>query len=357
MKVYVYPADQWACGHYRLVWPAEAVSGDLDVTIVDPGDPRYALGGKVDPDGRVHEVFGPEDADVIVLQRPTHRQLSQAVGHLREKGVAVVVDMDDDLARIHPKNPAFMHLHPKGSPAHSWHCARDACRDATLVTVSTPALAQRYGSHGRVAVLNNYVPKRLLEVEHVDSEVVTWCGSLHSHPDDVPVLGASIAGLVRRGATYRTVGSGVGMERALGLPEGSDTPTGTVPFEEWPEAVARSGVTVAPLADTKFNEAKSWLKPLEAMACGVPVVMSPREEYRRLQDATGVGLLAKKPRQWEACLRSLLEDPVRRADQSAAGREAVRTAFTLEAQAWRWAEAWTRAYELQTAEASRVRAG
>lgn len=347
MRVYVYPADQWACGHYRLTWPAQAVSEDLDVTIVDPKDPRYALGGKVDTNGQVHDVFAPNDADVVVLQRPTHRQLSQSVAILRQKGVAVVVDMDDDLAKIHPKNPAFMHLHPKNNPVHSWHSARDACRDATLVTVSTPTLARRYGNHGRVAVLNNYVPRRLLEVARTDSELVTWCGSLHSHPDDVPVLGTSIANLVRRGATYRTVGSGIGMERALGLSEGSDTPTGTVSFEDWPEAVAGSGVTVAPLADTKFNEAKSWLKPLEAMACGVPVVMSPREEYRRLQGATGVGLLAEKPRQWEACLRKLLADPVLRAEQSAAGRDAVRVGFILEEQAWRWAEAWTRAYDYE----------
>lgn len=349
MRVYVYPSDPWACGHYRLTWPAEVLRATgLDVTVVDPSDSRFALGGQVDERGRVHEVFAPNDADVVVLQRPTHRQFSQAVGILRRKSVAVVVDMDDDLGRIHPRNPAFLMMHPnRGDPTHSWHCARDACRDATLVTVSTPALLERYAGHGRGAVLHNYVPRRALEVEHIDSEVLTWCGSLHSHPDDVPVLGASVLNLVRRGATYRTTGSGVDVERALGLPEGSDRSVGTVPFDEWFAAVARSGVALAPLADTQFNEAKSWLKPLEALACGVPVVMSPRREYRRLHELTGVGFLADRPRHWEATLRRLLTSPELRQEQSEAGRAAVREHLVLEDQAWRWAEAWTRAYELE----------
>lgn len=349
MRVYVYPADAWACGHYRLTWPAEALRAEgLDVTVVDPGDRRYALGEQVDDRGQVHDVFAPNDADVIVLQRPTHRQLSQGVPLLRQRGVAVVVDMDDDLGRIHPRNPAFLMMHPKrGDPAHSWHCARDACRDATLVTVSTPALLGRYAGHGRGQVLHNYVPRHALEPEHVDSEVLTWCGSLHSHPDDLTVLGASVSNLVRAGATYRTTGSGLDVERALGLPEGSDQPTGTVPFEEWPEACARGGVAVAPLADTAFNAAKSWLKPLEALAGGVPVVMSPRAEYRRLHKLTGVGFLAERPRHWEAALRRLLRDPVLRHEQSTAGRAAVREHLVLEDQAWRWAEAWSRAYDLE----------
>lgn len=351
MRAYVYPADQWACGHYRLTWPASALrETGLDVTVVDPQDPRYALGGQVDDRGQVHEVFAPNDADVIVLQRPTHRQLSQAVPLLRRQGVAVVVDMDDDLGRIHPANPAFLMMHPKlGDPAHSWHCARDACRAATLVTVSTPALLERYAGHGRGAVLHNYVPRRTLEAEHVDSAVLTWCGSLHSHPDDLTVLGSSISNLVRTGATYRTTGSGVDVERALGLPEGADEATGTVPFEEWPAAVARGGVALAPLADTRFNEAKSWLKPLEAMAGGVPVVMSPRAEYRRLHDLTGAGFLVDKPRRWESVLRRLVGDATLRAEQSAAGRAAVAEHLVLEDQAWRWAEAWERAVELERA--------
>lgn len=350
-RVYVYPADQWACGHYRLTWPALALrETGLDVTVVDPQDPRYALGGNVDDTGQVHEVFAPNDADVIVLQRPTHRQLSQGVPLLRQKGVAVVVDMDDDLGRIHPSNPAFLMMHPKrGDPAHSWLCARDACRAATLVTVSTPALLDRYASHGRGQVLHNYVPRRALEVDHSDSDVLTWCGSLHSHPDDLTVLGSSVSNLVRAEATYRTTGSGLDVERALGLPEGSDVATGTVPFEEWPDAVARGGVALAPLADTQFNEAKSWLKPLEAMAGGVPVVMSPRAEYRRLHEVTGVGFLADKPKHWESTLRRLLHDEALRREQSAAGREAVREHLVLEEQAWRWAEAWERAHQLERA--------
>jgi glycosyltransferase involved in cell wall biosynthesis len=255
--------------------------------------------------------------------------------------------MDDDLARIHPRNPAFAAMHPKSNTAHNWLAAQQACRDATLVTCSTEQLLQRYAPHGRGRVLHNYVPKHFLEVPHRDGKRITWCGSLHSHPDDLSVLGPSIWSLVRDGAEFQVIGSGVGVDDALGLDGRSVPAVGTVEFDYWPVEVAKSGVTIAPLADTSFNAAKSWLKPLEAMACGVPVVMSPREEYTLLQRESGVGLLAEKPKQWEGCLKKLLRDERFRIEQSEAGRAAVKEQFVLEDQAWQWAEAWSWAIEYE----------
>lgn len=347
-KIYAYPADQWACGHYRLIWPglsAAAELTDYELEIVEPGsrDFRAAL----DERGNVKDVTIPGGAAAVILQRPTHRHLMQTVPILRRKGIAVIVDMDDDLMTIHPGNVAHHIMHPnQGDPMHSWLHAAQACRDATLVTTSTPALLDRYAARGNGVALPNCVPERYLDIPHEDNLDVTWCGSLHSHPNDLGEVRGAIANLVRAGYHYRSIGQGEGVSKVLGLRDPVES-TGSVDLHAWPDEVGRSGVTIAPLADTRFNAAKSWLKPVEAMSLGVPVVMSSRVEYTRLHEMSGLGLLVTKPKEWERHLRHLLGDDVLRKEQTEAGREFVRRHLTIEGNAWRWAETWVAAIDHQ----------
>jgi hypothetical protein len=338
---------------YRLIWPAQALRAQgHDVTIVVPEGRSGSVGlnGVQDGHGNLLSVQVPADADVMVLQRITHRQVAQAVPLIRAQGVAVVVDMDDDLTCIHPSNPAWTAMHPsRGQRDHSWHHATQACMDATLVTVSTPALLKTYAPHGRGVVVTNCVPRGYLDVPHEDSDVIGWGGSVHSHPDDLQMVGTSIARLCRDGHRFRVAGDGLGVREAIGLDSDPET-TGAVDLPAWPKALASLGIGVAPLADTRFNAGKSWLKPLEMSSLGVPWVASPRVEYRRLHDL-GVGLLATKPRDWLRQLAALAADPARRADMSAAGRR-VAAEHTIEGNAWRWLEAWHDARWLQRQAAS-----
>lgn len=350
MKVYIYPGDQWACGSYRLRWPAEAVGDEFDVTIIDPGDRSLQL--SVDQGGRVHGEGFPRDADVVVMQRVTNSLLAQVVPMLRRRGVAVVVDMDDDLSRIHPRNPAFPRLQPfvrmpngeRRRNLHSWHNAAQACRDATLATVTTPALAARYGTEGRIRVLPNMIPESYLNVPHEDSDVIGWAGTVTVHPDDLQVVGSAVATLMREGAEFRHVGDGGGVGRALSLPEDPPT-TGSVPLDEWPHRIADLGIGIAPLADTQFNQAKSRLKCLEMAATGVPWVGSPLPDYVAFHKL-GTGRIAARPKDWTRTLRQLHSDASLRQELSESGR-AVAAANTIEANAWRWAEAWAEAVDLE----------
>ena len=114
---------------------------------------------------------------------------------------------------------------------------------------------------------------------------------------------------------------------------------------DWPSAVAELGIGIAPLADTRFNACKSWLKPVEMSALGVPWVGSPRAEYRRLADM-GAGVLADNSRRWFRELDRLRRSPGLRAERSEAGR-AVAEGLRLRQNAWRWLEAWDEALRLQ----------
>ncbi len=253
------------------------------------------------------------------------------------------MDVDDDLTCIDPANPAWAGHHPRRNPDDNWNWLVQACREATLVTCSTPELARRFAPHGRVVVLENCVPAAFLEIEHVDvggtDPLVGWAGSLHSHPRDLEPVGT---GVRDAGVRFRVVGppAGVGEALHVGQVEG----TGDLQLKDWHPAVAELDVGIAPLADTKFNRAKSWLKPLEYAALGVPFVASPTPEYERFGRDPCLGLYASRPRDWAAMLR-LLKDPGWRVTASDAGRDAVRRLHTVEGNAWRWAEAWALAAE------------
>jgi glycosyltransferase involved in cell wall biosynthesis len=271
--------------------------------------------------------------------------MAQAVPLIRAKGVAVVVDMDDDLSSIHPRHTAYEKYQPSTGGRHSWKNAEDACQAATMVTTSTPALQKVYAPHGRGVVLRNCVPAAYLDIPRVDSEVIGWAGSVHSHPDDLKEVGTAVRRLVSQGHQFRVVGPPYGVTKELDLDVMPEA-TGNVEFEDWPATVAGLGIGVAPLADSAFNSAKSELKILEYSATGVPWVASPRAEYAAFHERTGVGVLAAKPQHWFARLRELVTHPSLRAEMSEAGRAAAATQ-TVEANAWRWLEVWHEAYRME----------
>lgn len=339
MIVYAYPADRYGCGWHRILYVAGVLqSRGHDVRVIMPGEDTMI--SAIIKDGHVAAARCPQDADVVVLQRPTNRKLAEAIPFMRGDGVAVVVDMDDDLAHIHPKNPSFWGLHPAKNPDINWHHSTQACRDATMVTVSTPALAKVYGSHGRVRVLENCVPASTLTMNRVDHDWIGWPGSLHSHPDDLDDVAGALQRLKGDGSTFCVVGDGEDVGKALGLRE-DPLSTGVVNFGNWSAAVSSIGIGIAPLKDTRFNAAKSWLKPLHMAALGVPFVASDLPEYRRL----GTGLLAHR-RDWYHKLKLLVNDGARRTEMSEAGREVAAT-WTYEGRAELWLEAWDDAVKLQ----------
>lgn len=349
MKVYAFPADMHGCGFYRIIWPAEQLKlQGIDVTIVEPGARDVGFVGVMSQDGQTMvDVQIPQDADLMVFQRVSHRHIAQAIRLIRAKGVAVIVELDDDLSCIDPRNPAFDLLQPGGNnPEHSWHNIMDACKDATMVVTSTPALQRRYAVHGRGAVFENYIQRELLGIPRIDHDAIGWAGSVHSHPGDLQVMGSSVNRLAQDGATLMVVGNGVGVHHAWGISETVPVhATGVVPLAEWGSAVAKLGIGVAPLADTKFNAAKSWLKLAEMAAAGVPCIGSPRAEYARL-NGLGVGWLAKDDKEWFRKLQVLRKDLSFREELSQLGR-AVMSGMTIEGNAWRLGEIWQDAVDLQ----------
>lgn len=354
MKIGIFPADLYGCGYYRLIWPAMVLQQQgYDIDIINPADRTAAFAAEVE-DGNVtgrHLRF-PRQYDVIILQRITHKYLAQAVPFMRAEGHAVVIDVDDDLDNISPTNPMYTALHPRKRPDstsmdHSWEWARYACENATMVQVTTKALAERYAKRTTGRIIPNYVPQNALEVDHEDSAIFGWGGGIHSHGEDIPVLGNAVHRLVQEGHRFRIIGPDIGVRQAFRLPsrESFDA-TGPIDLPYWIAALGMLGVGIAPLASSTFNRSKSWLKPMEYAAAGVPSVVSPSPAYRELNRLYGIGDIAEKPKDWYRLLRRLITDDAYRIDRGEQSREAARE-LTIEKHAWRWMEAWEEALRIQ----------
>lgn len=352
LKVHIYPADKFGCGFFRLIWAARELQRLGHNVVLEMPDTRHTLQVDVDKDNNPVSVNVP-DCDVMVFQRVTHRYLAEAIPLIRAQGVAVVVDLDDDLARIDPNNAAYDIMHPKhmaaGKSQHSWHMLDIACKNATLVTTSTDTLAGRYGSHGRVHILHNRLPRFYFDIPHTDSNMIGYPGALGTHYNDVGVAGVAISRLMNEGYDFITAGDTTGIEKVMGLPR-APIALGPVSVQEWPRTINRMGVGIVPLADTEFNKSKSWLKPLELASLSIPSVYSPRREYMKL-NRLGLGLAAQKPKHWYQLVKRLADDMGYRTDIGAQCR-AVAETMILEDHVQDWWRAWECAHHIQQGEPS-----
>jgi glycosyltransferase involved in cell wall biosynthesis len=97
------------------------------------------------------------------------------------------------------------------------------------------------------------------------------------------------------------------------------------------------------LADTRFNRSKSWLKPLEYSAVGVPWVGSDTPEYQALAERGGGIAIRNQSKRWIGAVRRLLTDDAYYQEMSQQARSTA-AEFTIEAHAELWLEAWQLAW-------------
>lgn len=352
MKVFILPADMGGCGHYRLINAAEYLrSKGHDITIQYPNN-EANTGFEVhfQDDVMIDFKLPVDDVDVVVMQRVSHEWHLQVIPLMRQKGIATVIDMDDDLSCIHPSNKAYWNYHPRNTNTpFSFKTAAEVCRASTYVTVSTQLLMKVYAGHGRGQVLDNYVPSRYLSIikEPRQEPIFGWAGTVQSHPTDLLVCGKSVPTLIGKGHKFMVIGPPDGVAKQFRLTEKPQA-TGIVSMAGWASAMSNIDVGMAPLEASTFNRSKSRLKPLEYNSLGIPYVASPREEYRRYHRESGGGVLVDTGKEWVSAIDELMRDDVKRKELGEQGKAYAATQ-TIEKHAWRWWEAWTNAYEIQQA--------
>ena len=345
MKVLLAEANSGGADYYRVQEPARAVrEAGLDVEVLL----RHGIATtmKPPPGGGDLEVVSAdaEGADVVVLQLPKTKEMLAIIRLLQAQGVGVVVEMDDSMSAVPYGHMGYTAIIRRGMG--DW--ARQCALEADMVTVSTPALLDEYAPHGRGMVIPNAVPRRTAELPPAyerEPDVVTlgWTGNVLVHPYDLQEMGSGLQQALDRTkgkSQFVVLGQKWDARQRLLL---SEEPSEVLWKREVDDYVAAVGelfdVGIAPLRLDRFNNAKSWLKPLEYSARGVFCVRARTSEYERL----GLGLPARSAKDWAKWLMVGIEDADRRRELAAAARDKVLAGHLTEHTAEHWVAAWRRA--------------
>ena len=100
-----------------------------------------------------------------------------------------------------------------------------------------------------------------------------------------------------------------------------------------PQIVPSFSIGLLPLPDNPFAAAKSPIKGLQYMACGVPTVATPLEATRELFVGDGGALFVKTQAEWVSALDRLVIDAVERDRMGERAREAFDSHYALRQQA------------------------
>jgi glycosyltransferase involved in cell wall biosynthesis len=320
-EAYFYASQRYGGGVVRSFWPAEELA---------------RRGWRV-----LAEDIPPSNGDwgTVVIHRPLDAGRKDNVAELKAHGARVLVDEDDDLNRVAESKNSIA--------AEVWDEERrrkhdDAIRASDGVIVTTDALAELYGPLApEVHMVPNALPawvgrQKFHKMPRDTSVRVGWTGIIRTHLADLEWI-RPVAQWMLEGATFTTVGD---VKTSVVLQVNS--PVERFPWQmhikEMYHHMARADIGIVPLLPSEFNRAKSYLKALEFMMLGKPVVVTDLPEQRKLVTNGVEGFLASSPEDFAERVRQLVRDSELRQRMAKAARERAQ-GFTLEARIGDWEKA------------------
>ncbi len=321
--VLVHPADQYACGNYRVRWPFDLL---LRTGQAQGVESAYLLDAPTLAD------LAP---DVVVFQRLIELdQLARLKQYRKETDAFFVFELDDLISDI-PGDNRFSGLFPP----QTLDRLKTAIGLCDRLVVSTPYLAEVYGSYASdVVVCSNSLPDvpwaSLSGARRCGLRPrVGWAGSA-GHLGDLKILYPVVRATAPL-VDWVFLGPVPNVLRRYAVEAHEH-----VPMDLYPATLASLDLdlAVAPLQQHRYNDAKSNLRLLELGVMGFPVICS-----------TGVGAfdydlpvtrVENRPDAWIAAIVAAIADRDALAEQGDALRKAIHAGWLLSGRAEAWATAW-----------------
>ncbi len=248
------------------------------------------------------------ESDVVHFLRFNHRPMIRMARALREAGVAVVWDNDDNLMASQRGNPNYRHH--SGLRGQALFTQMTAMmRAAHIVTTPSTFLADLYerASGAEVRLMPNHLPPTFTRPERVMPHAgvrVLWVGALEHQRDDEQLAIRSVLERMLIRHQHVEVGT-VGLN--LGLTSHRYSHFGIIPYGELAEIIANYDIAIAPIAESEFNRGRSDVKLKEYAAAGTPWLASPIGPYAGMGEEQGGRLVADDA--WYEELERLILDP------------------------------------------------
>lgn len=285
---------------------------------------------------------GPADldgAEVLVAQRPLTARHLRLLRAAHERGLAVIVEIDDLLTQPAP------HLLSQAVLQRQAPWVEQALDEADWISVSTERLGRALGAPGRrCAVVPNHAAPGLGPAPGADGAGgAAGPASVLMAASDAVAAGPAFEALRQlqaergRGLRIVAVGPVADSARAAGLVLEAH---GVMPRERFLALAGslRDAVAVIPIDDSAFSAGKSAVKWFDFAAAGLPTLMSDRPPYADVvqHDQTG-WLVADDAAAWRQALARALDDRALRAHVAAQARQRVLERHSLghSTAAWR----------------------
>ncbi len=297
---------------YRAFLPAEAL-GLLGVHT----DVRYYR------DLSVPALAAAADA-IVVYRVPATSEVLALIAQARGRGVPVLFDVDDLIfdPELAGEIPALSIL--PADEAALW--LEGVRRYRTTMEACDAFIGSTEGLCAHAAAVTGLPAHRLangvglLAAQHSDTAVrrprspgplrLGYLSGTDTHDHDWAMIEPAVVEVMERhaGVELWLVGL-VAPSTALDRFAGRVKRIGFTAWRALPRVLRDLDVNLAPLTpDSRFNEAKSAIKWLEAALVETPTVASPTEPFREAIDDARNGLLARSHDGWVAALDALLGD-------------------------------------------------
>lgn len=340
MKIQYYPRDQDGPGCYRCLYPAYQLSQNGHKATLGP----YEVVEESEDFVAIHYHLdaASSDQDLVVLAMPLDYGFCVFQKELQERGIKVVIELDDDYLNLPNWNPAKKATaanKPRDTPniLNLLWCLRHA----DGVTVSTPALRDSVAkvTSAPIYVLRNFLDWRawhrppVYEARTWEKLRIGYLGMAQWHSGDLKTLNPWFGKWMEKHPDVEFVASGdPRCHDLLNIPEAQRVSVSSFAFrhQEVADFASTMDVGLVPLQRHKFNEAKSHLKGMEYAGAGVPCLASPTESYRdwwlsgrdeATSSGRGAGFICDGPDEWIRALDCLYADAQLRLRMGQAARQ------------------------------------